>query len=684
MKRDFFCLLTLFLTMISVIRANDATEVTIKRDCWGVPHIFAATLADGAFGLGYAQAEDRLEQLFANYRQAAGRSAEVSGAGAVEDDFKQRLAGHEAVCRRRYPELPAEVREMCESFQDGVRTYLAEHPEKHPASLLPLEPWMVPALSRMLIFNWPLGAATRELGRRDTWHFFSNEWAVRPERTADGAAFLLIDPHVHLEGPFRFYEFRMHADGHDISGFAPAGTPFIGVGHNAFLGWACTTGGPDTTDIYVEQTDAANPKCYRYDNGWRELTTETVTIAVKNSAPVVRTLERSHHGPIAKREGNKAFAIACPYFEQIDFITENYRAMTARNLAEFDAAMAMNQLMEQNVMYADVDGNIRYIRTGRVPIRPRGYDFSLPVPGDTSKSEWLGIHPMNDLIQVLNPPAGYMQNCNVGPDTMARGLKLDLAAYPRYIANCKSGMINSRGRRAIEMLEAHPKLTVDEALAIALDTHAEDSEKWQAALRKAVTKSALDKPRASADAVSLRKAVESLLGWNGMMDKDSIGATLYRGWRQFAGDRKVNADSSAASLLDALAETVAWLTKNYGTSEVKYGQVNRIRRGDRSWPFSGGDSGGGMTLRAMASKREGKAFYGESGQNWTQLVQFRRGAVRSWSATPFGESDEPDSPHYTDQAEKLFSAGHLKPTWFQSAELEGNVESVKVLHRQRK
>ena len=150
------------------------------------------------------------------------------------------------------------------------------------------------------------------------------------------------------------------------------------------------------------------------------------------------------------------------------------------------------------------------------------------------------------------------------------------------------------------------------------------------------------------------------------------------------GNSGLKADSSAASLLDALAETVAWLTKNYGISEVTYGQVNRIRRGGRSWPFSGGDSGGGMTLRAMASKLEGKAFYGESGQNWTQLVQFRRGAVRSWSATPFGQSDEPDSPHYADQAEKLFSAGHLKPTWFQSAELEGNVESVKVLHRRRK
>jgi acyl-homoserine lactone acylase PvdQ len=507
---------------------------------------------------------------------------------------------------------------------------------------------------------------------------------VRPERTADGAALLLIDPHVPWDGPFRFYEFRMHAGGHDISGFGLTGTPFLGLGHNAFLGWACTTGGPDTTDIYVEQLDPANPKRYRYDDGWRELTSETLTLAVKDSPPVVRTLERSHHGPIALREGNKAFAIACPYLDQIDLATELYRAMTARNLAEFDAALAMCQLMEQNVMYADVDGNIRYVRTGRVPIRPSGFDFSKPVPGNTSKSEWLGIHPMKDLVQVLNPPCGYMQNCNIGPDMMARGLQLDLSKYPFYISGVGPGVTNSRGRRAVELLEAHPKLTIPEAMAIVLDTHADGCERWQAALRDAAKKADLDKPRAGADPAALRKAVETLLAWNGMMDQESVGATLYRGWRTFANERRVRVDGSPSALIDALAQMVAWLVKNYGTAEVAYGQVHRVRRGDHSWPVSGGESGGGSTLRAISAKLEGKVFYGQGGQNWTQLVQFRRGAVRSWSATPYGESDDPASPHYADQAEKLFSPGRLKPTWFQPAELEGNVVSTKVLRREQK
>ena len=671
-KTILFILFALGMHAALVRAAQLNHEVTIKRDTWGVPHIFADTLADGAYGLGYAQAEDRLEQIYSNYREALGRTAEVTNAQAVEDDFQARLARHETVCRLRYPELTGEVRDLCESFQNGVRAYIAEHPEKKLSNALELEPWMIPALGRHIIFHWPMGGAKRKLGLRPKVSPFSNEWAVRPERTADGGALLLIDPHVGLDGLMRFYEFRLHAGGHDISGFAPSGSPFIGVGHNAFLGWACTTGGPDTTDIYVEKTDASNPVRYRYDGAWREMTSEPVTIAVKGAAPVKRTIARSHHGPIAMREGDKAYAIACPYFDEIDFVTQNFRMMTAHNLAEFDAAAAMCQMMEQNLMYADVEGNIRYLRTGRVPVRPSGFDFSKPVPGDTSKSEWLGIHPMKDLVQVLNPTTGYLQNCNISPDAMARGLDLDLSAYPKYISNIGSEPNNSRGRRAVELLESHPNLTVKEATAIIFDTHAEHSEKWQAALREVLKKSSSDKQ-------DIRKAIDTIIDWDGNLNQGSVAATLYRGWQHFIEDHKLRPDSSPAKLISALSETIAWLHKNYGTAEVTYGQVNRFRRGDKSWPFSGGDSGSGMTLRAMKSTLEGKIFYGHWGQNWTQLVQFKRGAVKSWSMTPSGESDDAASPHYSDQAEKLFSRDQMKPTWFQPAELEGHIESTKVL-----
>ena len=655
-------------------------DVTIRRDTWGVPHVVASSLADGAYALGYAQAEDRLEQIFANYRLAAGRTAEVVGPGAVDEDFKQRLAGHASVCSRRYPELPAEVRELCERYQAGVRAYLADHPDRRPANALDVEPWMVPATLRLMIFNWPMGRANRELGRRDSVTLFSNQWAVRPERTADGAAILLIDPHVHWDGPFRFYEFRLHAGDVDASGFGPVGTPFLGLGHNAFLGWACTTGGPDTTDIFVEEVDPRNPRRYRYDDRWREMTSEQVTIRVKDGADVVRSLDRSHHGPIVSRHGNNAFAIACPYFDEIEIATQFYAMMTARNLAEFDQALARNQLMEQNVMYADVAGNIRYVRTGRVPIRPEGFDFSKPVPGNTSATEWHGIHPMKDLVQVLNPPCGYLQNCNISPDSMAPDIAIAAADYKAYLFDAEAKANNTRGRRALELLASHPRMTIDDAHAIAIDARAYRCERWQQAVRDAAGRVDLTRRRKGVSAASLRRAIDTLTAWDGMMDQASVGATLYRGLRIAAQGRAVDAGASPDALIDALADAVAWLEANHGTAEIEYGRVHRIRRGDRSWPVSGGDSGAGdQTLRAIDSRLDGTAFYGTGGQNWLQVVQFREGAVRSWSLTPYGQSDDPTSPHYADQAETLFSPGRLKSTWFQPQDLDGNVESTTTL-----
>ena len=114
-----------------------------------------------------------------------------------------------------------------------------------------------------------------------------------------------------LGGRNALHEFRLHAGGHDISGFAPAGSPFVGLGHNAYLGWACTTGGPDTTDIYIEQLESEKSNRYRYDDSLRELTSEKVTIAVKDHAPVVRTLSeaitvRSRLAKVARRSPSPA------------------------------------------------------------------------------------------------------------------------------------------------------------------------------------------------------------------------------------------------------------------------------------------------------------------------------------------------------------------------------------------
>ncbi|MFQ5808123.1 MAG: penicillin acylase family protein [Armatimonadota bacterium] len=666
-----------------------AATVTIYRDTWGVPHIYGRSERAVAFAFGYAQAEDRLEALLKNYLMAEGRMAEAFGPDWIEHDYQRRFEQHAKASRERYEELPAHLRTLIEYFQAGVRQYMEEHPDEVPEWAPELEPAQVVALGRYIIFGWPMGEARAELGRRDEaddkrW---SNEWAVRPERTADGCAMLCIDPHVPWDGPFRWYEARLHAPNLHVCGYAILGSPVIGLGHNRYLGWTCTTGGPDTTDVYEEQINPDDPRQYRYDGEWRDVRVEEIIIKVAGAADVVRELEWTHHGPVILREGGKAYAVKTPYLDQIGLPLQLYRMNKARNIKEFKAAVGLCQFMAQNVMYADVEGNILYIRTGRVPVRPDGFDWSRPVPGNTSASEWQELHPQSDLIQMLNPPAGWMQNCNVDPDTMTDPLPFDPDDYPGYVYNSGRGRYNPRGARASELLAANSRLSAEDAMAIVSDTGVHAVEVWQDAVANAAEGVATEDQRRE-----LAPLLDMIIAWDGRMETENAAATLFAVWRRMDEQQRPPVDRDAVrmgqplsqaqqrSLLKALADAGATLRRQFGTVNVPWGDVHRGRRGDRSWPLAGGNPGMGSTLRAIGTNEpEDGVMYGRGGQSCTTLVLFRPGGAESYGVTPYGQSDHPDSPHYTDQGEKLLARKQLKPTWFARSELLEHVESKKTL-----
>lgn len=207
-------------------------QVTIYRDTWGVPHIYAATDAAAAYGLGYAQAEDRLADIYANARIATGRAAEAFGAGEVRTDFAMQLVRNEEVARKSYEEAPDYLRELADSFAAGVDAYVAQHPEKKPEWALEFEPAHCSAIGRAMILRWPLGGVFDDLSKKEKREPVgrSNEWAVSPKRTATGGAILLTDPHVGWEGMQVFYEARVHGDKLHMNGFFLVGSPLLGFG----------------------------------------------------------------------------------------------------------------------------------------------------------------------------------------------------------------------------------------------------------------------------------------------------------------------------------------------------------------------------------------------------------------------------------------------------------------------
>ncbi len=685
--------LLVVLLALAACPAAWAEKVTIYRDSWGIPHIYAETERGAAFGQGYAAAEDRLEAILRNYREATGRMAEAFGEKYVKHDFEQRAQQHEQVSRARYQELPTEVRALLEAYVAGLQRYMKEHPEKVPAWAPKVEPWHPVALGRYVIFGWPMREVNAELGRRvqAVAARSSNQWAISPSRTALGAAILCIDPHVPFDGPFRFHEVRLHGGDLHLSGAGIAGTPLIGLGHNRYLGWAATTGGPDTTDVYEEELNPANPSQYKYDGQWRAVRVEKIRIDVKSDnglKPVEKELRHTHHGPIVLQEGNRAYAVKTPYLDQVQLTTALYRQVKARNLEEFKAALGMNQWMQQNIMYADVEGNIYYLRTGRVPIRPNGYDWSRPVPGNTSATEWLGIHPLKDLLQVLNPPDGYIQNCNADPMTLMAHPPYKPSDYPAYLYNDIPYRYNPRAERSREVLEANRRMTLQDAMGLALDTVVDGAQRYQAALAAAAEANAED-PLVE----KIRRPLQILLAWDGRLEADSAAATLFDAWARAARadlspqEQAIirKGDSLSAEkqkkMLEALGRAAGELQQKHGSIEVPWGKLRRVVRGNASFPAAGGAAGGVTTLRALgfSGPNERGEYAATNGQSMTTLVVFKKTGAESYSALPWGNSDDPASPHFADQAEKLLSRKVLKPTWFDKKQLLPHVVSQKTL-----
>ena len=666
------CLLVCFLPLAQ------AAHVTILRDEYGVPHIYGDDAASAAYGSGYAQAEDRLEELLKNYRRAEGTMAEAFGQEFFRDDWRQRLWRHRQMAEQHYQELSPRSREIMEAFQAGVTQFMKEHPEQVPAWAPKLEPWQLVALGRYIIWGWPEGEAADKLRHAGVQpdpvsYHGSNEMLLAPSRTAMHAPMAVIDPHLSWYGPFRFYEMRIYGGDLEFSGACILGLPFPVLGHSRYASIAMTTGGPDTSDVYEEEVKGGK---YKFRGEWRPLETRHEKIGVKVGDKVDWkdvTIDSTLHGPIVAHKDDKSYAIAIPYANEVKLMDESWGMVTAHNLSEMKKALRMLQFMAQNIMVGTVDGDIYYVRNGRVPVRPKGCDPSKVMQGWPGECEWQGLHAFEDLVQVTNPPQGYMQNCNVSPFAMMKNSPLvpeEYAAHP-YLYNDGRTAPHQRAAMAVDLLDAAHDVTPEQMMGIAFSPQVWHAELWQERIRKAGLGS---------------NFARALALWNRRTDYDSRSALAYYFFKKAldpAIGRSVDppAEMSDDQIRDALTRAEVRL-RDFAPDAV-FGTLFRVgRQGTgRTWPVSGGTltDAGMATPRAISFDKSGKEMIGHQGQTSTQIVILTK-PPQSFMVIPLGESDHPDSPHYDDQAEKLFSKSRAKPTYFlDRKELEKHVTARKEL-----
>ncbi|MGE0129893.1 MAG: penicillin acylase family protein [Blastocatellales bacterium] len=697
MKRSFSLLSLILLLCVfnsSVHRsAAKSGEAEILRDEFGVPHVFAARLEDAAYAVGYAQAEDRLEELLRNYRKAEGTMSEAFGPEWYRHDYLQRMWRHAAISREKYNEVSPKMRACIEAYQAGIRHFMKDHPDQVPKWAPELHPTQVIALGRYIIWGWPLGEAGGDLRRGGiepdpVAYRGSNQMLIAPSRTAMKAPIAVIDPHLSWYGEFRFYEVRIYASDFAVSGVSILGMPFPSLGHSRWASVAMTTGGPDTSDVYEEEINPSNPRQYKYDGQWREMTVRKDKIKVLVDGKINEKeveIESSHHGPIAARRPGKAYAMAIPYVNEVGLTDQIYEMYQARNLNEMKKAVAKLQLMQQNIMVGTTQGDIYYVRNGRVPIRAKGVDPTKPVPGNTSATEWQGVHPLSDLVQITNPPQGYMQNNNCSPFAMMKDSPLRAEKYLPYIYNDGNNPGHQRAAMTLEELDAARNVTTEQAIKIAFSPQVYKAELWQARLKQA-----WERAGASAKTADALKVYQLIQQWNRRGDPESAGALAYYAFKMSFDNglikRSVEAPASVTDeqALGALVKGAEWLKANFNSLEVPYGRYFRVgRQGGKTYPVGGGSlqEAGMATPRAISFGKVGNEMVGRGGQTSTQVVILTK-TPQSFTILPLGQSDHPESGHWDDQAEKLFSKSGMKSTYFlNKAELLKHVTARKALNR---
>ncbi|MCY2966814.1 MAG: penicillin acylase family protein, partial [Planctomycetota bacterium] len=585
--------------LTSPVSATVVRQVQISRDECGIPRIAAENDNDLFFGFGFATAQDRLFQLDTLRRRAMGRLAEVLGPSAVESDLVARTVGLHRIAQREWDHLPAETRTLCEAWSAGVNAFIDSCGDRLPIEFALLdyrpEPWSpIDSLAIAGEFRWYLTGrfpvivipelARRVLGEGALYQAFlraeadaesilhpgdyaatrngiqpvgvsvndpdaghgSNNWVVAGSRTTTGKPFVASDPHIAFAAVSCWHEVHLQGGSFNVAGITYAGMPAIMFGRNERVAWGITNNICSLRDLYQERTDAAHPGCFLYDGRWEPWREIPEEIVVRGAETIKRTVRLSRNGPIVDEilpgpaRDTGPVSLRWLGMNPCGWIPALLAMDRANSASELRAATEPWMVPTFCVVYADVEGQIGYQCTGRLPIRTvweRGYR-----PGWDPAHQWAGLIPFDGMPHVENPPRGWIGTANnrVAPDDFP---------YPL------SGTWGScyRGLRIRQMFEDQPQATHRQMVDMQLDTMS---------LRAVDCLPPLLTVLREAENPQVREAAGHLAAWDCRIEPDRIGATLFNvfftQWSQrvaevrFTGETATLAAGACGGLAQAL------------------------------------------------------------------------------------------------------------------------------------
>jgi acyl-homoserine-lactone acylase len=658
----------------------------ILWDDYGVPHIYAKNTTEMYYAFGWAQMNNHANLLLHIYGQARGRAAEYWGSEYVESDKQVLVFDLPEKGKEMYRAQSSEYKNYLDAFVKGINDYAKSHPGSISAAEKPVLPvtggdvcaTILRTMFRFLTANER--AATQKLFQAG-----SNAYAVGASRTASHKAMLVIDPHLPWKKDFTLL-FEAHLQSNECNeyGVGFVGMPVLLLAFNNNLGWTHTVNTFDASDSYeLKLKDGGyvlDGKVLPFDRKTYILKTKQTNGSLTEEKLEVKI---SKHGPVLGEKNDNAYAVRVAGLSNARLFEQYHRMGKAKSWKEFESALKMMQIPMFNLLYSDKAGNIFYLFNGNLPKRPEG-DFAYwrgTIDGTRSDLIWNEKHGYEDLPKVFNPPGGFLQNANEPPWNCTSPAVLDPQNFPAYFAPQNMPL---RPQRAMNMIRNNFSISFDELTGYKLNTEPEAASRFLDDLYKATDK--------YPDSIA-KKAVTILRAWNKQTDANSKGAVLFSNWF----DKLTPADyakkwnrlepfSTPDGLADErlavelLAKSAKETEEKYGSMDVAWGDVYRIRMNDVDLPSNGGWQQQGIFMSMSYVQDTDKKFRVEGGETFIGVVEFKEN-TNALVLLPYGNASEKNSRHQTDQL-KLFSEKKLRRALLTKEAILSHLEKREILNPQ--
>jgi acyl-homoserine-lactone acylase len=648
---------TIFLLLCCIHGSGqfNPANITIARDSFGVPHIFAKTDPEAAYGLAWAHAEDDFESIQLMMLSGKARLGSSLGRKGAEADYVVKLFRCREIVEEQWPTLSPDFVELVKGYVAGLNAYGKAYPKQiRYKAVLPVneKDYLTAVVFSLSIFCGLDDVLPRVLGGRvATIPGFmpqgSNAIAIHPSHTNTGEAFLAINAHQPLEGPTAFYEAHIQTEqGWNMLGGVFPGGCLIFHGTNENLGWAHTVNYMDKIDVFQLEMNPANSNQYKFDGQWLDLEVHNARLKVKGVPVTIgKKIYWSKYGATVKTEKG-VFAIRLPANMDIKALEEWYRMNKARNFSEFYKAVSMTSLPMFNIMYADRYDTIFYISNGKMPRRNPDptYAWKNTVPGNTSATLWNSFKPIGELPQYINPGSGYLYNTNHSPF---------LATDPAYNLNPQKfdkndafeTFHNNRSQRFTELVKDIKQFDYSTFRRIKFDNQLPTELKYPYGIDTMLSMQANDYP-------ALKDVIMGFQQWDRRAVVNSNGAGIFLVIYHYVADRlrgQAPRQLTRKESIDALQYARDYLIKHFGSTSVTLGEIQKLVRGNVEQPGAGLPD----VLAAAYTQplKDGKRKI-VSGDAYICFVRYPKNRLPIIeSVNTFGASSHPDSPHFRDQEE---------------------------------